>query len=706
MGPFVLAETHFPSFNASAAFLSHSSNNASGSSEKRSVSTPTSTTTAASTSTSTLSLERFGDPEEHYVEVVHSSPGRRSYHHKSQNDSRTTTITTTRNRNGNIVNSLSNYRDTNKSNIDSMSLQLDRYGFIVNIDAKGHILETNGAESINVPRFADSERIERREKKWNVILQNWDKQKKQSKLNIGVKNNMNGKQSKEQNKIIHSDRKQSISSSSENDLPLQRKQVQRQTPHANNKLIVRRLRKGIPDSIRGRTWVALGGGIQIPGLYQDIVQRTSTAMLEHCRKMQGLNQREKQFIENPNRNGDCEYEESAINRGGDHSPERVGIESNSTSNRTSPTSAASEMSASTTTSPDKGKSTPSSATKTVMTSPTVSNSAAEEEASPLSTHGKEKKINYATTRDFRSIQDIIERDIHRTYPRHNLFYEEERPIDPIEADLENGGSNDKSSSPVSSPTSGICDPELAALILNLEMDLRIATALSSDNNVAVGLQQYSIQDRNDNCTIIATTQSGQAALRRVLRAYSYHDPEVGYCQGMNFIAGMFLTLMTEEEAFWLLVSVMSDKPCSMRGLFGEGMLETHKVLYVAEKLIHHYLSRLARHFEKELVHVTMYATQWLLTQYTSSFKFDLVFRVWDAFLGEGWKIIYRIMLALLQKYQSQLLKMTFEEILTFFRDLPDRVDGGQIMDMALKIPLRKKVIAKYEQEWEAKQKQQ
>ena len=149
---------------------------------------------------------------------------------------------------------------------------------------------------------------------------------------------------------------------------------------------------------------------------------------------------------------------------------------------------------------------------------------------------------------------------------------------------------------------------------------------------------------------------------------------------------------------------MSDKPCSMRGLFGEGMRETHKVLHVAEKLIYHYNSRLARHFEKEHIHVTMYATQWLLTQYTSSFKFDLVFRIWDAFLGEGWKIIYRVMLALLQKYQSQLLKMTFEEILTFFRELPDRVDCVQIMDLALKIPLRKKVIAKYEREWEANNK--
>jgi TBC1 domain family member 10 len=145
---------------------------------------------------------------------------------------------------------------------------------------------------------------------------------------------------------------------------------------------------------------------------------------------------------------------------------------------------------------------------------------------------------------------------------------------------------------------------------------------------------------------------------------------------------------------------MNDHPCQMRGMFGEGMKETHKVLYVGEKLLHHYLPRLARHLDKEHVHVTMYATQWLLTQYTSSFSFDLVFRVWDCFLGEGWKIIYRIMLALLQKYQSQLIKMSFEEILTFFRELPSKVQGYQIMEIASKIPLRREVIARYEKEWD------
>ena len=33
---------------------------------------------------------------------------------------------------------------------------------------------------------------------------------------------------------------------------------------------------------------------------------------------------------------------------------------------------------------------------------------------------------------------------------------------------------------------------------------------------------------------------GQQALERVLHAYAVRDPEVGYCQGLSFVAGMML----------------------------------------------------------------------------------------------------------------------------------------------------------------------
>mmetsp|Transcript_23255 Transcript_23255/g.64490 ORF Transcript_23255/g.64490 Transcript_23255/m.64490 type:complete len:790 (+) Transcript_23255:581-2950(+) len=784
MGPFVLAETNFPSLSASSvpSFLSPGSTSKSNSATHRTTSstsihttttnnnnnkdqsargsrestratstTPTSTTTACTT-TSSSSLEDFCDPEEqHDVEVIHSSPGRRSrnYYYPPQNDARTTTITSTRRRN--------NHDDDDNYNSKTMPLQLDRYGFIVNIDSKGHILETNGAESITVPSFADSERTRSREKKWKTTLQGWDKQSKQGKLSKQQESSKGSMNMKQGSSSLSLKNKQHQSQ-----WLLQKKPIPRQVPiFGSNTVVLRRLRKGIPDSMRGRVWMALGGGIVIPGMYQEIVRITSDAMLENCRELQARNKRKKrQSLGDASGSYDVAYGESPSSSrtsGGEHTPERLeshsNSNSNSNSNRTSPTSMASEASTFTNTSPNKSKQSSVSPSVTATTTPSPmkptrgdatrssppessergsNNNTISSSSNNNNNNNNSKYDNYATTRDFRSIQDIIERDIHRTFPRHNLFYEEERPIPQSDSsdgeralshDAAGGGGGGSALSPASSNSSnnnnnninpnlngsGIFDPELAALILNLEMDLRMATTLSGADagttTTSVALQQYSICDGIDHCTIRATTQSGQAALRRVLRAYSYYDPEVGYCQGMNFIAGMFLTVMTEEEAFWMLVSVMSDKPCHMRGLFGEGMLQTHKVLYVAEKLIHHYLSRLARHFEKEHVHVTMYATQWLLTQYTSSFKFDLVFRVWDAFLGEGWKIIYRIMLALLQKYQSQLLKMSFEEILTFFRELPERVEGGQIMDMALKIPLRRKVIAKYEREWESEQQQ-
>jgi hypothetical protein len=203
----------------------------------------------------------------------------------------------------------------------------------------------------------------------------------------------------------------------------------------------------------------------------------------------------------------------------------------------------------------------------------------------------------------------------------------------------------------------------------------------------------------------SSAEGGQAKLRRVLRAYSIYDREVGYCQGMNFIAAMFITFVSEEEAFWILVTVMNESPCRMCGLFGEGMVEAHQVLHVAERLINHFNPRLARHFDKENIHITMFATQWLLTMYTSSFPFEVVTRIWDAFLAEGWKVAYRIMLALLERAQPRLMKMHFEEILNYFKEMPFELDTNELLESAFKIQIKKKHITKYAKEWADKQKQ-
>ncbi|XP_034055996.1 TBC1 domain family member 2A-like isoform X4 [Gymnodraco acuticeps] len=48
-------------------------------------------------------------------------------------------------------------------------------------------------------------------------------------------------------------------------------------------------------------------------------------------------------------------------------------------------------------------------------------------------------------------------------------------------------------------------------------------------------------------------------LRRVLLAFSWQNPAIGYCQGLNRLAALaLLVLQSEEEAFWCLVAVVEN----------------------------------------------------------------------------------------------------------------------------------------------------
>ncbi|RVW44761.1 Ecotropic viral integration site 5-like [Vitis vinifera] len=61
---------------------------------------------------------------------------------------------------------------------------------------------------------------------------------------------------------------------------------------------------------------------------------------------------------------------------------------------------------------------------------------------------------------------------------------------------------------------------------------------------------------------------GQRSLYNVLKAYSVYDRDVGYVQGMGFLAGLLLLYMSEEDAFWLMVALLKGAVhAPMEGLY-------------------------------------------------------------------------------------------------------------------------------------------
>jgi hypothetical protein len=52
-------------------------------------------------------------------------------------------------------------------------------------------------------------------------------------------------------------------------------------------------------------------------------------------------------------------------------------------------------------------------------------------------------------------------------------------------------------------------------------------------------------------------------LQNVLMCYSIRNPQIGYCQSMNFIAGLFLLFLDEESTFWLLATLVTQLAAQM-----------------------------------------------------------------------------------------------------------------------------------------------
>lgn len=152
---------------------------------------------------------------------------------------------------------------------------------------------------------------------------------------------------------------------------------------------------------------------------------------------------------------------------------------------------------------------------------------------------------------------------------------------------------------------------------------------------------------------------GRQALLNVLKAYSLFDTKVQYCQGMGFVVGLFLMYVTEEEAFWMMHSLMWNKKYNLFGLYQSGLPLTHQFCYILEALIAKHIPKLGTHLTKHNIPALTYATEWFMTMYLAHFSgayFESVVRMWDVLFNEGPKILFRVALLILKTVSHELLE--------------------------------------------------
>ncbi|XP_030620915.1 TBC1 domain family member 9B isoform X3 [Chanos chanos] len=169
-------------------------------------------------------------------------------------------------------------------------------------------------------------------------------------------------------------------------------------------------------------------------------------------------------------------------------------------------------------------------------------------------------------------------------------------------------------------------------------------------------------------------EMGIAALRRVLTAYAYRNPGIGYCQAMNIVTSVLLLYCTEEEAFWLLVALCERMLPDYYNTRVVGALVDQGVF---EELTRECLPLLYEHMQ-ELGVISTISLSWFLTLFLSVMPFDSAVLLVDCFFYEGIKVIFQVSLAVLHANMDQLLACTDEgEAMTILGRYLDNVVNKQ-----------------------------
>ena len=151
-------------------------------------------------------------------------------------------------------------------------------------------------------------------------------------------------------------------------------------------------------------------------------------------------------------------------------------------------------------------------------------------------------------------------------------------------------------------------------------------------------------------------------LREILRVFVISRPDIGYIQGLSFIAGILLLNMDKFKAFISLMNLILNP--IMLPFYKMDNESIQQRLKLFKQVFYYNLPELCEHFDELGLLPENYFLSWNMTLFTRDVNLELAKRIWDVFMIEGIKAIYSAAIVFLSHFESKLINMDFVEIMT------------------------------------------
>ncbi|XP_014720163.1 TBC1 domain family member 12 isoform X1 [Equus asinus] len=243
-------------------------------------------------------------------------------------------------------------------------------------------------------------------------------------------------------------------------------------------------------------------------------------------------------------------------------------------------------------------------------------------------------------------------------------------------------------------------PELYEIFLSRAKERWKSFSETSSENNTEGNAGVSVADREASLELIKLDisrtfpslyifQKGgpyHDVLHSILGAYTCYRPDVGYVQGMSFIAAVLILNLEEADAFIAFANLL-NKPCQL-AFFRVDHSMMLKYFATFEVFFEENLSKLFLHFKSYSLTPDIYLIDWIFTLYSKSLPLDLACRVWDVFCRDGEEFLFRTGLGILRLYEDILLQMDFIHIAQFLTKLPEDITSEKLFSCIAAIQMQ------------------
>ncbi|KHJ46764.1 TBC domain protein [Trichuris suis] len=165
-------------------------------------------------------------------------------------------------------------------------------------------------------------------------------------------------------------------------------------------------------------------------------------------------------------------------------------------------------------------------------------------------------------------------------------------------------------------------------------------------------------------------------LLSILSAYACYRPDVGYVQGMSFVAAVLLLNLDHFEAFVAFCNLL-NRP-TLLAFFRVQQSDMERYFSAYDTYFKLSLPNLHTHFVNLDVRPELYLIDWLYTLFARSLPLEITCRVWDLFLRDGDLYLFDTALGVLCTYESTLLTMDFDRVVQFLTRLPERINANEL----------------------------